>query len=134
MDFTKSTNYINQLKIAYEEIYIQLLFALVATGVLFIYTDYLSFQYITISILLGGFIALYDFFNYRVLMVQFRVKYWGLIESIRFGVMSVIFIATVNSIGGFYMMLLATTYVILKLIFKEQYLQSIKRLERIYIP
>jgi len=132
MDFAKSSNYINQLKIAYEKIYMQIFIAFVATGVLFLYTDNISFQYVALSVLLGSFIALYDLFTYRVLMVYFRFKYWGFIESIRFGVMVAIFVATINSFGPFYMMLLATIYIILKLIFKEQYLQSIDRLEKIY--
>ena len=132
MDFAKSSNYINQLKIAYEKIYMQLLIAFMATGILFIYTDNISFWYVALSVLLGSFIALYDLFTYRVLMVYFRFKYWGFIESIRFGVMLVVLIATVNTVGGFYTTLLAATYVILKLIFKEKYLQSIKRLEKLY--
>ncbi len=132
VDFIKSSNYINQLKIAYEKIYMQLLIAFVATGVLFNYAEQISLQYIVISILLGSFIALYDLFTYRVLMVHFRFKYWGLIESIRFFVMVAILVATINNFGPFYMMLLATSYVILKLIFKEQYLQSIDRLKRLY--
>lgn len=132
MNFIETISYIHQLKDAYQKIYSQLLLSLLMGGIFFLSIESVNIQYCTISLLGGLFLAIYDLFNFSVLMVRFRIHYWGLIESIRYFIMASILIATINTIGGFYIMLLVATYVILKLIFKEHYLQSINRLERLY--
>lgn len=132
LDFTKSINYINQLKLGYSYLKRDILITLALTGALFASSDSFNSKYAFIAVVVGCMVALYDLFNYRVLMVKFKLKYWGGVEFARFLLIMLVLVAAINHIGAFYAMLTAITYVVCKLLFEDYFLKVLNSLEMVY--
>ena len=94
-----------------------------------IYYNLINLKSLLLSIISGSLLLLFEFIWYKYILAKFANTPWSYLEDIRSFLMVVLFIIIGNKYGVVYLLILLDSYILLKLIFKKNFLNFLKDLE-----